>query len=611
MTSLRRRISAAVATVVVAALVLTGCVPQGGLPDGPYTPATSKALGEILSAGGVSVIDEPTDDLAVFDDHVVVITRDQLVSMAAQIVTGSGYTGATLDGLAEPIDGFPPFSFLLAGWAKDHDGPGAAAVRRLLGELDYEHPSAIMWPDAALALFLADITSDLSAEELALPTALGTGEVQLVSYSTPTLDVGALCTVAADFIQNALAKVFNAIDAVAKKAQDKVTELGKSVFGDTIGSILGSVFGKVVGYGIQLFNKVVQGVVEAIKSLTAPFIEPLKYALAAIAILQQVSSALRPWSVTLQSDPTSIELTQKAQFGDVKGTVATQGLPDFPKWAHECASAVGIDLPKPPGPGTIVDWQFEALPSGWLVPYKWDSEVSDDLKVGLQWLANPEPEVKNPVKVPFIAEVRLIPHRDQLDALIPLVEQLIAGALSKVPSVLRDLVKSIVDSLTLTVFTQLKSLLSPLIATTISIEFITHQPDEDDNKKPDKIEDLIPSVNYENERFCKAFQTYELWVMANFGVFFGAMFEAVMMAGPGQIPVPESMASAQKNLLDLAPSSIRPVATHSLAAADGSISYAEAADVSAHSGALEAWIRASCSPDVIATLDQVKATFGG
>lgn len=473
-------------SLLLVAAMLSGCTPQPlELGDGPVTEQTVDRLSAALERGGVAVIDEPDPDSDAFGEHHVVVTRDQVGAMAGQLLTGAGISGPALDAAGPLGEELPPLSYLLAGWALEHDGKGADVVREFV-TVDRENPAAVVWPDVALALFLADVTADVAIE---IDDAAGqhrtavalAGFAPDVASGTRT-GIGELCEAAAGFVQKAIAWVYNAIESAARAAEKGA----------------GGFLGAIIGYGIRLLNHVVTGALELVSKFTAAVLAPLKDALAIVEIVQTISSALKPWSVRMTADPVALVQTSAAQPGTVRATVETQGLGDFPDWVRKCAAAIGVTLPPKPGAGTLVDWQLLGFDPDLAAVNSADPVVQKDGTVQVSYTLFGDPAADDGIPLTYFAlSASLTPHRDQIDQLWRLVNTLLGDQLAVIPPPLGPVVKEFVLPLLLKAEARVKAYLTPAATSSIVIPVTRWLPKAEAKAKP------LPGVP-SHQAFCTA-----------------------------------------------------------------------------------------------------------
>jgi hypothetical protein len=177
--------------------------------DGASVPVatTVGALIKALAADGIATVRQESSHtpLAPVSGPLrMSFTQAQVNDMALQAVDHGGTTGAALDAAVPLPHGYPPFAYILAGWASTAKTAGAATTRRIMGTQDWHRAPTIVFPSAALALFTADVMAASpepahhpSAKAAAGFSAGGTG--------------GSACSLASNFIDSVLATVFSAL----------------------------------------------------------------------------------------------------------------------------------------------------------------------------------------------------------------------------------------------------------------------------------------------------------------------------------------------------------------------------------------------------------------
>jgi hypothetical protein len=344
MKSLRSLVGALVAVAVLAAAV--GCassattasshsasIPAGQL-GGPFT-STSTASGEhaLASAGIATVADEKskTPVVSVTGSVRLMFTIAQVRAMTLEAADHGGISGAQLDATAPLPANYPPFAYLLAAWVKDAKTPGATLVRTVMGSQAWTDAPTIVFPTIALPLFTADVISSLPAptgQSSGLggnsPTASGLATEAAFIYSDADTGVfSSICSSASGFIQGVLNSVITALQ-----------------FSTPGTGGVGGFFKTVWNGAIGLAQQAIQGLVTAI---TGPVLNAIKTVAGTAAVIAQIVSYLKPWSVKVIADPASVNA---GSGGTLTATVDTgTGGADYPSTVKDCASALGITLP--------------------------------------------------------------------------------------------------------------------------------------------------------------------------------------------------------------------------------------------------------------------------
>jgi hypothetical protein len=332
----RSRFSALLASVVGAVLVLSGCVPTTPEPDSefPAIDAGALALVEQLRSlpfdeSKVAIVTTALDEAGVaiaesWDPdapEVVRITPWQAQNMAIEAANDGGVSGAELDAASPAPEGSAPIGYLISAWAIDYDSDAARFAHALLGEQDFYHPESILFPSLVTSLFLADATAEMDAADHPIETAAGeTG----TTITTAAFAAAGPCSAVANFIQSAIATVYNALT---------VDTSGGGLLG-----FLGKIWNRVVKLAIDF-------VVGLVKVVTQPVVNLIVTVLSAVETIRQLSTYLMEWRSTLEPKP------ETNRFGidneKVRGTLALTVLDNrlpIPEPVLDCAEQFGVDL---------------------------------------------------------------------------------------------------------------------------------------------------------------------------------------------------------------------------------------------------------------------------
>ena len=319
-----------------ALLLITGCVPASA-PESefPAIDADARMLVEQLrslpfgeknvaivthelESAGVAIADEWDENAR----EVVRVTPWQAQNMAAEAANEGGVSGAELAAISPAPAGVPPIGYLISAWALDYDSDGARFAHALLGEQDFHHPEAILFPSLVMTLFLADATADYDAAEYQAGAAAGA--VTLVSHGAAEARAAGVCSAVGTFIQRAIATVVNAL---------KVDTSGGGFFG-----FLGRIWNKVV----DLATGFVIGLIEAV---TRPVVQIMVTIFGAIETIRQLSTFLVAWRSTLEPKPETNKfgIDDAKVHGRVTLSVLDNRIP-IPEPILECAELFGVNL---------------------------------------------------------------------------------------------------------------------------------------------------------------------------------------------------------------------------------------------------------------------------
>ncbi len=333
MTRLKRALGP-IAVTVILALALAGCGPSVGAGDS--MPIDSGALQKVeqlrslpFDASKVAIVTDALENAGVAIEEewnrsgteIIRATAWQAQNMAIEAANEGGLSGAELAAVAPTADGAPPIGYLISAWAIDYDSDAARFAHALLGEQDFHHPETILFSSLVTTLFLADATADYDATDFpidqGMAPSIGTVSLHWNVITSP-------CSSAANFIQNAIATVMNALSV------------------DTSGGGFFGFIGKIWNTAVNLALNLVLGLV---KIVTGPIVQVIVTVLGAIETIRQVSTYLMPWRATLEANPD----TNRFGVGDeqVRGgmtlSVLDNRLP-IPAGVLDCAAFFGVNL---------------------------------------------------------------------------------------------------------------------------------------------------------------------------------------------------------------------------------------------------------------------------
>jgi hypothetical protein len=320
------------ALLVGAVLLLSGCVPTAPDPESPAIDADALAVVDelrglpfdeskvaivttALDAAGVAIADSWDPDAP----EVVRITPWQAQNMAIEAANDGGVSGAELEAASPTPEGSAPIGYLISAWAIDYDSDAARLAHALLGEQDFHHPESILFPSLVTSLFLADATAGMDAADYPINRAGGEAGVIV-----PAAFAVGPCSAVANFIQNAIATVFNALTV------------------DTSGGGLLGFLGKIWNTVVNLAFNFVLGLV---KIVTQPIVNLIVTVLSAVETIRQLSTYLMAWRSTLKPDPETnrFGIDNEKVPGTLSLTVLDNRLP-IPEPVLDCADHFKVDL---------------------------------------------------------------------------------------------------------------------------------------------------------------------------------------------------------------------------------------------------------------------------
>jgi hypothetical protein len=363
---------------------------------------------------------------------------DQVRAMALEAWASGGILGEDLDALM-PLDAelarvLPaesptiPASLVVAGYVSDVETEGARIARDLIGEQDWSESGAIVFPQLVLTLFTSDLARERMAEAGIARAAPGAAARALTAQVRTAQ--GDLCSSASSFINSALTRVFDAL---------RLDESGG-----------GSIFTTIVNFVVSVAESVVKAIVQA---FTQPVLSLIARIAGMVGVAVSVVSFVRPWSVSIQTDP---PVTVKGvggapgQDGRITARIELGGLDDWPATLKSCAQLVGVTLPNLRPEGAPVQWEpLLQVPSGLVAPgargasldaqgvATWDfTTLTDDVEA--PWWEKPG-----------VIRAKVTIRRPQLESLRSIaVDQLIGGLPEIVQGVIRPWVQDAVKEIT-------------------------------------------------------------------------------------------------------------------------------------------------------------------
>jgi hypothetical protein len=340
---------AIVITGLITCLLLDSCASGAGAQTaqprdamatalrGPYAAGSTDLVIAALANAGIAVQDTETSTVPVTPtagaEALLRLTRWQARNLALDASAGSGILGETLDTIVGMPVGAPPFSYLLAAWITTADSSSAHLARDLMGDRDWVHAPAVVFPMLVVVLFVSEATQQAAA------TGTNTTTAQLTSVTT------APCSTVAGFVDSVLSAMFNAL------------KLDPSSFGGGVAGAVGGWFASIWNAAVDLARHALDII---IKQLTAPVINIIRSGIAAVATFTMIASYLKRWHAPIVATPSSTRFAAGAE-ADVTGTftvtVDRAGEADsWPPQLIDCAAAVGVPLPQLAAVGAPVDW---------------------------------------------------------------------------------------------------------------------------------------------------------------------------------------------------------------------------------------------------------------
>ena len=314
-----------------------------------------------LTAAGMTIVDredQPVETSTTEAGHTL-ITTVQARRMVADVSTDSGILGSDIDAMVVLPADVPSLSYFVAGWVTQGVSASAQEAHQWMGDQDWTHAPLVRFPMAVVAMFVTEMAISTASEASthADPsTAPGTTDVQPGSIrhgfgrSDAPRALAGPCTAVTAFIATTINGIFKALQITAPS--------GTGIFA-TIGQALAGVF----NFAIDLAQSVVQGLVSV---LTAPVLNVIAIAVAALGVVTVVVSFFKDETLTLHLDPPppangyAFALDQDPDISADIVATAKDLTGDWPPLLKDCAKASGVSLPEllPVGAPTI--WEVAA-----------------------------------------------------------------------------------------------------------------------------------------------------------------------------------------------------------------------------------------------------------
>ena len=262
-----------ISVVVLPCVLVAGCgaVGSSDAPK-PATQTSTTVPGTIatLAAAGVATVaneSATTPEIAVKGTTVLTLTHWQASNLAVEAAGHGGLTGAGLDSVFPTPARSPDLADVLGGWALTKGDPDEVAADGLLGNQDWTHPEAVVFPTEVLTLFAADAlqhttgpTGSAAPSGNAMWLAPATAKSGVVAQDASLTT--APCSTVANFVDGVLDRVFGIRKVTA-------AEVGQYISGALGGGVLGSIVGGLVSWGLSWFNRAVDLAEQAVKASCA------------------------------------------------------------------------------------------------------------------------------------------------------------------------------------------------------------------------------------------------------------------------------------------------------------------------------------------------------
>jgi hypothetical protein len=506
----KNRNSRWVSLLATISLLLAGCaaattagsprVTPAGQLGGAFTAASVPSVEHILAADGIATVtDEKSSSplVPVTGAVRVTFTEPQVRAMALQAADGNGITGSVLnDSMKLPTD-YPPFAYLLAAWISTSGTPAAKEILSVMGTQKWSDAPHLVFPTIALPLFAADViaaspvpspapsSSGLTDGAPVSGTGVGSGVTEASFVHSGILD--APCSTVSNFIQSVLSSVFSALQVGTSSSDGAVGGFFKSIWNGAV---------SLAGAAIQGLVKVITGtVLNAIKSVAGTAV-----------VIAQVVSYLKPWSVKVSVDPSSVNAGAGGTFTAAVDT-GTGDL-SYPPAITDCASSSGLNLTLPAltaadasgtwalsGPITTSDSTSVTMDSHGKSSLAFTSSKDDSSACGADAAADQAGVAKITVTRPGV------------ESLKDLATSMLTNGLGLAGSIVGPILTSILDPILDSVLSNLSALTDVIGAGTVTIAGATgancpgsetttkaNPPTSDNPSKTKKVAFVCPSV---------------------------------------------------------------------------------------------------------------------
>jgi hypothetical protein len=350
-----------VALAIAAAPLISGAAAAGGSEpsqrdiDAAVASLANAGVATYASAQDTTPIDRVTGPTS--PEHFLLW---QVRNMALEAANGNGLTGADIDKMSALPESLPPFSKMIAVWAKGYTSPAARAAKTLIREPDWQHPQNTMFPTLVLALFIADLTRGTAKS--ATPHARGADagtRVAMTHWSRPVAVI--TCQGITTTVDDAITGVFDGLRSLS----------GNGAF-------------RFIVNVLQLAATVI--VNNQVLNLFSFLQKPIEI----IAIMTQISSLLKAWTVSVVANPNIADAVLgpgSLNFDATADTHRTQVPP-----AINCAlQIIGIDFNALVKSESAVQWDTQD-PFNLGHTDGHDNKLDANDQATMTWIVNRQPQ---------------------------------------------------------------------------------------------------------------------------------------------------------------------------------------------------------------------------
>jgi hypothetical protein len=349
------------------------------LSTSAYTADTTAALVAGLARSGIGTYDDPSSadpsEGLTGAPSPFRLLGFQAHALAVGAWARSTFSGAELDTvvpLPSGLSGMPTTSELLAAYVASADSPGGALSRALMAGQDLLAPTKLRFPAIVLVLFASDLATDggrlapgpspsAAARQAGLPMAglALAGPGGRVASIQPAA-VGEICSAAANWINGAIASLFNALKLATPD--------------NAVGAIVTGIWNWLVNAAQQF----VQGLLSSVTDAVLGTVRSIAAGIAAVAT--QVASIL-PYAikVTAAGDGggATFNLGSNPLHGTFTAAISAGDLPEWPAVLVDCAAVAQVALASFQARDIPLIWgPLQAPPDPLLAPI--DSAITND-----------------------------------------------------------------------------------------------------------------------------------------------------------------------------------------------------------------------------------------
>ncbi|MCE9622983.1 MAG: hypothetical protein K8R99_11620 [Actinomycetia bacterium] len=393
--------------------------PADSIPEAESRAIDEAAVATAIAASGIGVVEDPS--IPASDATLVTVTQWQMESMSTEVVSRVGLQGYDLDAMAPMPAGAPPTSYLVASWLAQHTTAKAqTAAAWFEPDTDWTHAQDVVYPRAAILLFVADVAEQIDQTEAPLAEAdqLVVGDVPTTDAASGLLNRAGVCSEVSGFLSKAFGFVFNSL------------RISPSFLGNGVFSFVGSVISGIWNFAIDLAAGVVNGLV---KNLTEPVIEAIGVAFGVLAVVGYVTSLLSHWGIKAVVEPEAMQSDGSA--GEITVGPAA-GEKEWPQWLDDCSVVfTGTHLPQLLEPSSKVDWHVNPREDGHVLIEKTsaDDVVPASRRPKYQFTTVREEDTSGPEKTGSVYTTVVV-HRPEFSEIASFGNQLIDAAFAALTS---------------------------------------------------------------------------------------------------------------------------------------------------------------------------------